>query len=86
VLLADPHLRAAQRGRVQAIEELIAAAVARDAGLPPEAVGPRAFAAAVATTLLSLQERFASDADPDATGFAGAQAMLRAALSALRAG
>lgn len=85
VLLSDPHLRAAQRGRQQAIEELVASAVARDVGLPADAVAPRAFAAAVVATLLALQERFAEDADPDPTRFEGAQPMLRAALAALAA-
>jgi len=84
VLLADPHLRAAQRARQQAIEEVVAAAVAKDVGLPAGAVAPRAFAAAVITSLMALQERFAEGLDPDASSFAGTQAMLRAALGALR--
>jgi AcrR family transcriptional regulator len=84
VLLADPHLRTVQRGRQEAVEALIAAAVADEAGLPRDAIAPRALAAAVITTLLALQERFAADSDTTAEGFEGAQAMLRAALVALR--
>ena len=84
VLLADPHLRTVQRGRQEAVETLIAAAVADEAGLPRDAVAPRALAAAVITTLLALQERFAADSDTPAEGFEGAQTMLRAALVALR--
>jgi AcrR family transcriptional regulator len=83
VLLADPHLRAVQRARLQDLEELLAAAIAKDASLPPDAVAPRALAAAIATTLLALQERFVQDDDPEATRFEGSNEMLRAALAAL---
>lgn len=84
LLLADPHMRTLQRARQQAVEELIASAIADEAGLPRDAVAPRALAAAVITILLAMQERFADDNDAYARDFEGAQAMLRAALTALR--
>lgn len=84
LLLADPHMRTLQRARQQAVEELIASAIADEAGLPRDAVAPRALAAAVITILLAMQERFADDNDAYASDFEGAQAMLRAALTALR--
>jgi hypothetical protein len=42
------------------------------------------LAAAVITTLPAMQERFADDNDAHASDFERAQAMLRAALAALR--
>jgi len=84
VLLGDPHLRTAQRARQQAVEDLVASAVAAESGLPSDAVAPRALAAAVVTSLLAMQERFADDNDASVSDFEGTQAMLRAALAALR--
>jgi AcrR family transcriptional regulator len=85
VLLADPHLRQAQRAREDAAERLIAAAIGEEAGLPPDAVAPRALAAAIITNLLGLGERYAShEADSPTTDFTGVEQMLRAALAALR--
>jgi hypothetical protein len=80
VVLADPHLRAIQRARMQDIEDIVAAAIANDTALPPDAVAPRALAAAITTTLLAMQQCFVDD---DAS-FAGPVDMLRAALAALR--
>jgi AcrR family transcriptional regulator len=84
VLLADPHLRALQRARLQDLEEIIAAAIAKDTSLPADAVAPRALAAAIATTLLALQQRFVDEVDPEGTRFEATDQMLRAALTALR--
>jgi AcrR family transcriptional regulator len=84
LLLADPHMRTLQRARQQAVEELIASAIADEAALPRDAVAPRALATAVITILLAMQERFADDNDSYARDFEGAHAMLRAALTALR--
>lgn len=84
VLLADPHLRGLQRSRHEAVEKLIASSVAQETGLSPDALGPRALAAAIVTMLLAMQERFAAargeddDADVEA-----AVKMLRAALHGL---
>src|SRR6266536_6262109 len=47
LLLADPHMRTLQRARQQAAEELIASAIADEAGLRRDAVAPRALGAAV---------------------------------------
>jgi AcrR family transcriptional regulator len=87
VLLADPHLRAAQRSRQQAVEALIASAIAEEVGLPADAVAPRALAAAVVTSLLAMQERFAGAEGSSASygsDFAGVADMLGAALDRLR--
>jgi AcrR family transcriptional regulator len=84
VLLADPHLRAVWRANAQAVEDLLASAIAAEVSLPADAVAPRALAAAILTTLLALQERFIEDANPDSERFAGFQEMLRAGLNALR--
>ncbi len=84
LLLADPHMRTLQRARQQAVEDLIASAIADEGGLPRGAVAPRALAAAVITILLAMQERFADDNDAYSRDFEGAQEMLRAALTALR--
>jgi AcrR family transcriptional regulator len=85
VLLGDPHLRTLQRTRQQAAERLIASAIAAEAGLSADAVAPQALAAAVITTLLAMQQRFAEDRDAYADDFDGTVAMLQAALAALRA-
>jgi len=86
VLLADPHLRAVHRGRLQDAEGLIAAAIAEEVSLPADADAPRALAAAVTTNLVAMQERFVAgtDADADPKASEGTQEMLRAALDALR--
>ena len=86
ILLADPHLRALQRPRQQDVEDLIAKAIADENDLPPDAIAPKALAAAIVTTLLALQERFAEHGPSDpADYFGGASQMLRAALTALHA-
>jgi AcrR family transcriptional regulator len=85
LLLSDPQLRAGQRARQQAIEDLIATAIADETELPPDAVAPRALAAAIVTTLLAMQERFAEQREQYDQDFAGTRDMLRAALDALRA-
>jgi AcrR family transcriptional regulator len=84
LLLTDPHLRAGQRGRQQAVEDLIATAIADETRLSPDAVAPRALAAAIVTSLLAMQERFAKQREQYDEDFAGTGAMLRAALDALR--
>jgi AcrR family transcriptional regulator len=85
VLRADPHLQSLQRGRQQGLEDLIAAAIAEEAGLPTDAIGARALASAVLTTLLTMQRRFAEEeTHSDDAGFDAVVPMLRAALAALR--
>lgn len=84
MLLTDPHLRAGQRGRQQAVEDLIATAIADETGLPHDAVAPHALAAAVVASLLAMQERFATQSEQYADDFAGTREMLAAALEALR--
>jgi AcrR family transcriptional regulator len=83
LLLSDPHLRAGQRARQQAIEDLIATAIRQETGHPAHAIAPHALAAAIVTTLLALQERFAVGGASNAEDFAGAHEMLHAALRAL---
>lgn len=83
-VLADPHLRAVQRSRLQSVEDLIAAAVAKDTSLPIDAVAPRALATAVTINLLAMQERFATGPDANDKTFDGIDEMLHAALDALR--
>jgi AcrR family transcriptional regulator len=84
LLVSDPHLRAGQRARLQAIEDLIADSIADETNLPHDAVAPHALAAAIVTTLLAMQQRFAEGRTSYAEDFAGSYAMLRAALQALR--
>ena len=84
LLLTDPHLRAGQRARQQAIEDLLAASIADETSLPESAVAPHALAAAVVTSLLAMQERFAEQRDEYTGDFAGTHEMLDAALHALR--
>jgi AcrR family transcriptional regulator len=83
LLLSDPHLRAGQRARLQAIEDLIAASIADETNLPPDAVAPHALAAAIVTSLIAMQERFAAGLKSSTEDFARTDAMLRAALQAL---
>jgi hypothetical protein len=84
LVLSDPHLRAGQRARLQAIEDLIAASIASETNLPPDAFAPHALAVAIITSLIAMQERFAEDRWSYAQDFAGTHEMLRAALRALR--
>ena len=83
LLISNPQLRAGQRARLQAIEDLIAASIADETNLPPDAVAPHALAAAAITTLIAMQERFAEGRKSYAEDFAGTHEMLRAALQAL---
>jgi AcrR family transcriptional regulator len=83
VLLADPHLRALQRSRHEAVENLIASSIAEETGRSPQALGPRALAAAVVTVLLAMQERFAAASGEDDADVQTAMKMLRAALEDL---
>jgi len=86
ILLGDPHLRALQRARQQDVEDVIAKAIADESDLPSDAIAPKALAAAIVTTLLGLQERFATHGPSDQDDyFGGASEMLRAALAALPA-
>lgn len=84
LLHSNPHLRAGQRARLQAIEDLIAASIADETNRPRDAVAPHALAAAIVTTLIAVQERFADSRTGTAADFAHTDAMLRAALQALR--
>jgi AcrR family transcriptional regulator len=84
VLLADPQLRAHQRGRLEAVEKLIASAIAEETGLSSDALAPRSLAAAIATMLLAMGERFAHARDDDEADIDIALKMLRAALDDLR--
>jgi AcrR family transcriptional regulator len=84
VVLADPQLRAHQRGRLAAVEKLIASAIAKETGLSSDALAPRSLAAAIATMLLAMQERFADSRDEDEADIDIALKMLRAALDDLR--
>ena len=83
LLLSDPHLRAGQRARLQAIEDLIAASIADETDLPSDAVAPHALAAAIVTTLIAMQERFAAGRRGSPEDFARTDRMLHAALQAL---
>ena len=83
VVLADPQLRALQRGRFEAVERLIASAIAEETGLSSDALGPRSLAAAIVTMLVAMQERFAYAQDEDEADFDAAVSMLRAALGGL---
>jgi len=85
VIFGDAHLRAAHRARQERVELLVAQTIADEVGVAADAVGPRALAAAVVTTLLGLQARHA---DPDSARRGQesevAFRMLDAALGALR--
>lgn len=83
ILLSDPQLRALQRGRMEGVEKLIAVSMARESGHAPNALGPRALAAAIVTMLLAMQELFAYSRDADEADFASAVRMLRAAFDSL---
>lgn len=85
VLLNDPNLRALQRGRQEGAEELIAAAIARETGLAPDAIAARALAGAITTSLLAMQQQYAQDGRAGEENFESVLPMLRAALAALHA-
>lgn len=88
VLIADPYLRMRERRLLEAAEEAIAVVVAADLGEPPDGLGPRAFAGATLSVILTLRARYAAGVIGDEVedeierGFA----FLRAGLDALRLG
>lgn len=86
VLLGDPHLRALQRSRQEGAEQLIATEIARETGLAPDALAPRALAGAIITSFLAMQQDYAREGRAGEEGFARVMPMLRAALDALHAG
>lgn len=53
----DPYLRRVLRGKLEDAEELIAARLAAELGLAPDDSGPRVFAGAVTSLLITMAEK-----------------------------
>jgi AcrR family transcriptional regulator len=85
-LAADPHLRGLERERLDDVETAIAQAVATDAGVPPDGLAARAFAAATISLLLGLGARVLDPELGDSPAeLAEGLALLHGALAALHA-
>jgi AcrR family transcriptional regulator len=82
----DPYLRSRARALWADAEEAIAAALARDLGQPADAMGPRAFAAAVMGVLVGQREMYLTEPDPSeaAEQLEAGLAFLRGGVTALR--
>jgi AcrR family transcriptional regulator len=77
----DPYLRSRGRALWDDAEDAIAAALARDLDQPADAIGPRAFAAAVMGVLVALRQMYFAEPEPS-----GAAGQLEAGLAFLRGG
>lgn len=83
-MMTDPYLRGRLRGYLADMEDDIARGVARDTGLAPEEAGPRAWAAAVTATLLTVIDRTYEARDEPLAQLDQGLRMLRGGLEALR--
>lgn len=86
-ILSDPHLRAAERTRMDVVEQAIAESAARETGRDPGELAAHAFAAAAISLLLGLRERFADEAHDwdDGEELERGMNLLRGALRAMHA-
>jgi AcrR family transcriptional regulator len=83
---SDPYLRSRARALWEGAEDAIAAALARDLEQPADAIGPRAFAAAVMGVLVGLRQLSLTEPDPSAAAeqLEAGLAFLRGGVTALR--
>jgi hypothetical protein len=83
---SDPYLRSRARALWEDAEDAIAAALARDLEEPADAIGPRAFAAAVMGVLVGLRQLSLTEPDPSAAAeqLEAGLAFLRGGVNALR--
>jgi AcrR family transcriptional regulator len=83
---SDPYLRSRARALWEGAEDAIAAALARDLEQPADAIGARAFAAAVMGVLVGLRQLSLTEPDPSAAAeqLEAGLAFLRGGVTALR--
>jgi AcrR family transcriptional regulator len=83
---SDPYLRSRARALWEDAEDAIAAALARDLEEHADAIGPRAFAAAVMGVLVGLRQLSLTEPDPSAAAeqLEAGLAFLRGGVNALR--